>query len=73
MPLAGVLDLEGERRRIRREIEKLSKEREAHARKLANADYVGKAPAEVVDKTRAIARSLQEKIERLSRTLQSLG
>ncbi len=73
VPLEGVLDLDAERRRLRREIEKLSKERESHARKLANADFMSKAPADVVEKTRAIDRSLREKADRLARTLDTLG
>ena len=72
VPLAGVLDPESERRRLYREIEKLSKESEGHARKLQNADFLAKARPEVVDKTRRIHEELREKIERLSRTIESL-
>jgi valyl-tRNA synthetase len=72
VPLAGVLDLDAEKRRLQREIDKLSKESEVHARKLSNADFLGKARPEIVDKARRIHRELQEKIERLSRTVESL-
>ena len=72
VPLAGVLDVGSERRRLEREIEKLSREREGHARKLGSADFIGKARPEVVEKVRAIHRELDEKANRLRRTLVSL-
>jgi valyl-tRNA synthetase len=73
VPLAGVLDPESERRRLSREVEKLSKESEGHARKLQNGDFLAKARPEVVDKTRRIHQELREKIERLTATLESLS
>ncbi|HXU10539.1 MAG TPA: valine--tRNA ligase [Candidatus Binatia bacterium] len=72
VPLAGVLDLEAEKRRLLREIDKLSKEAEGHARKLGNADFIGKARPEAVDKARRIHQELQEKIGRLTATVESL-
>ena len=72
VPLAGVLDLEDEKRRLLREIDKLSREAEGHARKLGNADFIGKARPEAVDKARRIHQELQEKIGRLTATVESL-
>jgi valyl-tRNA synthetase len=72
VPLAGVLDLEAERRRLQREIDKLSKESGTYSRKLSNADFLDKARPEVVQKARRIHRELQEMIDRLSRTVESL-
>ena len=73
LPLADLLDLDSERGRLAREIEKLTREREGHARKLRNADFLNRARPEVVDKVRGIDRELSEKIERLQSTLQSLS
>jgi len=73
VPLEGVLDLDTERRRLGREIDKLSGERDGQARKLGNSDFLGKARPEVVDKVRRIHAELDEKITRLTTTLQSLG
>src|SRR5882762_8367690 len=73
VPLEGILDLQAEKRRLVREIDKLAKESETHARKLRNPDFLGKASAGAVDKARRIHQELQEKIERLSRTVESLG
>ena len=72
VPLAGILDPGAERRRLAREVDKLSKESEGHARKLSNEDFLSKARPEIVDKARRIHEELQEKIERLSRTIESL-
>jgi valyl-tRNA synthetase len=73
VPLAGVLDLAGERRRLQREIEKLAKEQDTRSRKLQNADFLGKARAEVIEKVRQEHRELEERIARLRATLSSLA
>jgi valyl-tRNA synthetase len=73
VPLEGVLDLGAERHRIAKEIQKLTRERDGHTRKLRNAEFVSKARPEVVDKTRRIQMELDEKIDRLNRTLSSLN
>ncbi len=53
LPLAGLLDLEAERARLERERDALDAEARRAATKLANADFVAKAPAAVVDRARA--------------------
>jgi len=73
VPLAGVLDLEAERSRLQRDLDKLAREREAHTRKLQNPDFIARARPEAVEKVRGIDRELGEKIDRLSRTLAALG
>ncbi len=52
VPLADVIDLEAERRRLDREIEKLEAEIAKIDRKLGNAEFLAKAPAEVVEDQR---------------------
>ncbi len=73
VPLQGVLDLTAETRRLQREIDKVTKEREGHSRKLSNADFIGKARPEVIEKVRRIDAELEERLTRLSRTLHSLN
>ncbi len=73
VPLAGVVDIQTERRRLGREIEKLSKESESHARKLQSPEFLSKARPEVVERSRRIHQELLEKIGRLTRTVESLG
>jgi valyl-tRNA synthetase len=73
VPLAGVLDLEAERRRLQREIDRIAREQEGHARKLDNPDFLGRARPEAVEKTRRAHAELAEKLERLGRTLASIA
>ena len=48
LSLAGHLDVERERVRIKKEIDRCEAEATKSEKKLANADFVAKAPAEVV-------------------------
>ncbi len=43
-----------------------------HARKLNNPEFMSKAAPAVIDKTRRIHQELQEKLDRLARTVESL-
>ncbi|MEE4660458.1 MAG: valine--tRNA ligase [Halieaceae bacterium] len=52
VPMAGLIDKDAELARLAREIEKLDKDLARVRGKLANAAFVDKAPAEVVDKER---------------------
>ena len=70
MPLEGLFDLDRERERLRSEIERLGGQVEAAERKLANEDFVGRAPEEVVqkerDKVRAFGDQRFKLVEKLS-------
>jgi valyl-tRNA synthetase len=52
LPLAGIVDLDQERARLRREIEKHGAEAGKLRKKLENAQFLAKAPPEVVDELR---------------------
>jgi len=52
LPLAGVVDMGAERARLGREIEKARGEIRKIDAKLGNADFVAKAPPEVVEESR---------------------
>jgi valyl-tRNA synthetase len=65
VPLAGLIDVDAERARLSRDLEKAIKEREPMRKKLANADFVARAQQEVVEQTRARVAELDAKIERL--------
>ncbi|MFL6102249.1 MAG: valine--tRNA ligase, partial [Actinomycetes bacterium] len=52
MPLEGLLDLDGERARLERELAALDAERARAEAKLANPAFLEKAPAPVVAKAR---------------------
>ena len=70
--LEGIVDVAKESARLEKEIAKLAKENEGLTRKLANAQFVSKAPAEVVDKVRQRQAGLLEKQERLQANLDKI-
>ena len=57
----GVIDIDKERDRLRRALQKLEKELTAVEKKLANPNFVERAPAEVVEKSRRDAAELRAK------------
>ena len=73
VPLEGMIDLEVERERLRKEIEgKENFVRSQHG-KLSNENFVGRAPAEVVEKERVKLREAEEELQRLQSSLDELG
>jgi valyl-tRNA synthetase len=73
IPLADLIDKEAECQRLTKEIEKLSKEVEKSSTKLANENYVNKAPAVVVAKEReALAQALAN-LEKLQQQLANIN
>jgi len=65
IPLAGVIDLDAERKRLAKEVQKLDAEIGKIEKKLGNADFLAKAPAEVVEdqrERRAEAERAKEKL-----------
>jgi valyl-tRNA synthetase len=73
VPLAGLLDFGAERTRLTKELKKIDAELDARNRKLANESFLERAPAEVVEKERAIQKEFLEKKRRLETTLSTLG
>jgi valyl-tRNA synthetase len=70
VPLEGLIDRTAERTRLEREIEKALKEVEGLERKLSNASFVERAPAEVVDEIRRRLAEYQDKAAKLRAALQ---
>ncbi|CAN5809762.1 valine--tRNA ligase [soil metagenome] len=73
VPLAGLIDLDEERSRLRRELGRATDERERAERKLANQGFVAKAPQPLVQAERdkvaewsATAATLQAQLDELS-------
>jgi valyl-tRNA synthetase len=73
IPLAGVIDLNRERLRIGREVDRLTGLLGATDAKLANENFVARAPAEVVEKEREKAAALRELRDRLAAKLAALA
>jgi len=73
LPLEGLLDFDAERQRLARELDKVDKNLAARSKKLANPSFISRAPADVVEKERALQNDLVLRKERLARNLASLG
>jgi valyl-tRNA synthetase len=69
IPMSGLIDKAAESIRLEKEIAKLGKEMERGAAKLGNADFLGRAPAEVVDKERTRVAELQTAMAKLEEQL----
>jgi valyl-tRNA synthetase len=71
VPLAGIVDIEQEVVRIRKEVESLRKALAGLAAKFANPDFVARARPEVVEGERGRRAELEDKLARLERQLES--
>ena len=65
LPLREVIDLDRERQRLMSELDRLSGLLSAARSKLENPGFLGSAPAEVVERERDKATSLEQRYERL--------
>ena len=73
VPLAGIIDLEAERGRIRKEVERAQQELEKVEKKLSNEAFVAKAPRAIVSKDRERAAELQTTLQTLQKQLEALA
>jgi valyl-tRNA synthetase len=72
LPLEGLVDLERERARLRGEIERLDQQVKGAQGKLSNENFVGRAPAEVVQKERDKVQVFSEQRTKLVEKLATL-
>jgi valyl-tRNA synthetase len=73
LPLAEVIDLGVERARLGKERDKAEGEAKKLVQKLENADFVRRAPAEVVEENRDRLVTAQAEIDRLEAALARIG
>ena len=73
LPLDGLVDLEAERNRISKELEKINKEISKSKAKLSNASFVDRAPAAVVDQEKSRLTEWESKKSQLEGMLGALG
>jgi valyl-tRNA synthetase len=73
LPLAGVIDIAAERARLAKERDKAMGEARKVAQKLDNADFVKRAPEEVVEENRERLAATQADIARLEAALQRIA
>ncbi|MSP12154.1 MAG: valine--tRNA ligase [Chloroflexi bacterium] len=72
LPLAGMVDMERERHRLQQEQEKVDTEIQRIQGLLANPNFTGRAPAQVVDRERQRLSGLAEQSQRLAEQLARL-
>jgi valyl-tRNA synthetase len=73
IPLAGVLDLDRERARLRGELEHIANLLRGTEAKLGNQGFVARAPANVVERERTKLASYQEQHDKLAAKLTALA
>jgi len=73
LPLKGLVDLDRERERLSREIERLAGQLRGTEKKLANEEFVTRAPEEVVEKEREKASTFRDQRDKLREKLAVLG
>src|SRR5207249_4184001 len=73
MPLGGLVDVPKEKARIAKDIEKTKKEIAVSDKKLANADFISRAPEEVVAENRQRLADEQQRLHALVEALETLG
>ncbi len=67
--LKGILDFQEERKRLRKQIEKIEKEIKVSNRKLSNSGFLKKAPAEIVEEVKEKMETMTIKLEKLNQNL----
>jgi valyl-tRNA synthetase len=72
VPLEGLIDVDAEKSRLSKEMEKVRREIESLERKLSNASFVDRAPKEVVDENRRRLADYQDQAAKLSEGLRRL-
>jgi valyl-tRNA synthetase len=73
IPLADIIDLDQERARLQKEIDKLAGEIERLEKKLANENFVAKAPPEVVEEQKERREEAQTARSRLAEALDRIA
>jgi valyl-tRNA synthetase len=73
LPLAGLVDIAAETKRLQKEHDKLTRDIASLEKKLANQGFVTKAPPEVVAKEKDRLGQLRIDADKLQATLQRLG
>ena len=73
IPFLGSVDVEVERDRLGRELQKITSELEKVQSKLSNAQFLEKAPSQVVQKNRDIAEELRTAQDKLKVSLGRLN
>ncbi|MEW6061002.1 MAG: class I tRNA ligase family protein, partial [Bacteroidota bacterium] len=73
IPLKGLIDIDVERERLQKEIDRLSTQLKSVTAKLSNQNFVSKAPPEVIDKEKSKQQNFELTLKKLKNNLEQLG
>jgi len=73
VPLKGLIDLDREREKLRKEAERLRKMAAGIEKKLANENFLSRAPAEIVERERQKKESCLETLDRVESNMAQLS
>jgi valyl-tRNA synthetase len=73
LPLAGLIDVAEEKKRLEKEIAKVEKDVAMFSKKLSNEAFLAKAPPEVLDKDRSKLREARDKLAILQEGLAKIA
>jgi valyl-tRNA synthetase len=73
IPLAGLIDLDAEKKRLEKETERISKQLIGLEKKLSNQDFLNKAPKEIIKQEKEKMTSFNEKLNKIKLNLQRLN
>jgi valyl-tRNA synthetase len=72
VPLAGLIDFAQEKQRLEKDLQKLHQDLQQTNKKLGNAQFLARAPADIVAKERAAQAEGQDKVQRLQAAMERL-
>lgn len=72
IPLVGLIDVKVERKRLEKEIQEKSKVSKSLSAKLANTDFIAKAPEEVIHQQKELLAEIEKSLSILQSTLHDL-
>lgn len=72
VPLEGIIDVNLERQRLQKEIDRLEGQIQSIDRKLMNNDFIAKAPPQVLEKEKAKRENFKQTIDKLQGSLKQM-
>ena len=72
IPLEGLIDIEAEKTRLKKDLDNLKNQLVKVSKKLANADFLANAPAEVIEREKLKKLDYEERIERINKNLEQI-
>jgi valyl-tRNA synthetase len=73
IPLEGIVDIDAEKRRLQKEINRIESLLKSTRDKLKNQNFISKAPKEIVEKEKEKERHNKERLEKLKSNIAALG